>query len=309
MGKKHRASGLTRTTAPGRFRAERPSVIPGLGADLPELKQARALWQLNRFDESLRLFEEAGRKCPQNVVALIDGSRALGARFEIARAETMLDRLMKLGAQQPDILHLAGQSYRMIFRPDKAMECFQRVLAMTKEIPDAYLELAVLYERRHRVEEAYALIEDCLRAEPDYSEAQLFKARLLRRLKDELASESVFRELAANEQAHPQVRAQAWAEIAGMHDRQEEYAQAMQAMLKCKEILLPGESTMRQASDIVLGHLRGLAESLTPAHFQRWREAPGVSCREAGGADQFSAFRHHASRTGAGQSSGPRKFG
>ena len=116
----------------------------------------------------------------------------------------------------------------MIFRPDKAMECFQRVLAMTKEIPDAYLELAVLYERRHRVEEAYALIEDCLHAEPDYSEAQLFKARLLRRLKDEPASESVFRELAASEQAHPQVRAQAWAEIAGMHDRQEEYAQAMQ---------------------------------------------------------------------------------
>jgi len=58
-----------------------------------------------------------------------DGSRALGARFEIARAETMLDRLMKFGAQEPDVLHLAGQSYRMIFRPDKAMECFQRVLS------------------------------------------------------------------------------------------------------------------------------------------------------------------------------------
>jgi hypothetical protein len=57
-----------------------------------------------------------------------------------------------------------------------------------------------------------------------------------------------------------------------MHDRQEEYSQAMQAMLKCKEILVQGESTMRQASDTVLGHLRGLAESLTPGHFQRWRE-------------------------------------
>src|SRR5256885_13676666 len=143
------------------------NIIPGLGADLPELQKARALWQLNRFDDSLRLFEEAARKYPQNLVALVDGSRALGARFEISRAEAMLDRLVKIGAQRPEILHLAGQSYRMIFRPDKAMECFQRVLARTKTIPDAYLELAVLYERRHRVEEARTLIEDCLRTDPN----------------------------------------------------------------------------------------------------------------------------------------------
>jgi len=118
------------------FRAGQPVIIPGLGTDLPELQKARALWQLNRFDDALRVFEEAVRKHPQNLVALVDGSRALGARFEIHRAEAMLDRLVKIGAQRPDILHLAGQSYRMIFRPGKAMEWFQRVLARTKEIPD-----------------------------------------------------------------------------------------------------------------------------------------------------------------------------
>src|SRR5213076_2483580 len=202
MGKKKRAPWPARKADRNRFGARKAPVIPGLGADLPELRQARALWQLNRFDDALRLFEQAARKHPQNLVALIDGSRALGARFEIARAETLLDRLMKLGAQQPDVLHLAGQSYRMIFRPDKAMECFKRVLSITQEIPDAFLELAILYERRHRVEDAYSLIEDCLRTEPDYLEAQLFKARLLRRMKEEAASESLFRDLTANEKAH-----------------------------------------------------------------------------------------------------------
>ena len=266
MGKKNRAGR-------SRFAKDKAPVIPGLGADLPELRQTRALWQMNRFDESLRLFEEAAREHPQNLVALIDGSRALGARFEIARAESMLDRLMKLGAQQPDILHLAGQSYRMIFRPDKAMEYFQRVLAKSKEIPDAYLELAILYDRRHRVEEAHSLIEDCLRMEPGYLEAQLFKARLLRRMKDESASESLFRSLAANDQAHPMVRAQAWAEIAQTHDRGEEYQPAMEAMLKCKEFLLQREGPVRQESEVVLRHLCGLAESLTPAHFKGWAEA------------------------------------
>lgn len=264
VGKKVRAPNTPRA------RPVESRVIPGLGTDLPELRQARTLWQLNRFDDALRLFEETARKYPQNLVALVDGSRALGARFEISRAEAMLDRLMKLGAQNPEVLHLAGQSYRMIFRPDKAMHCFERVLATTKRIPDAFLELAVLYERRHRVEEAHTLIEDCLRADPDYLEANLFKARLLRRMKDEPASESLFRQLAGNEQAHPVLRAQAWAELAQTHDRREEFEAAMHAMLQCKEILLRHETAMRQEADRVLRHLRGLADSLTAEHFQRW---------------------------------------
>src|SRR6266850_2131872 len=178
---------------------------------------------MNHFEEALKLFELAVRKYPQNLVALVDASRAFGARFEITRAEEMLDRLMKLAANNPNLLHLAGQSYRMIFRPEKAITCFQRVVAITKNIPDAQMELAVLYERRHRVAEAYSLIENCLRTEPDYLEAEFFRARLLRRMKDEAAAEAVLRKLAANEQAEPLVRAQASAGIAQILDRAGDY--------------------------------------------------------------------------------------
>src|SRR5437667_8267581 len=114
-----------------------PNVIPGLGVDVPELRRARGLWQINRFDEALDLFETAVRKYPQNLVALVDASRALGARFEIARAETLLDKLMDLGRHNPQVLHLAGQSYRMIYRSEKAIECFQRALARSNDISDA----------------------------------------------------------------------------------------------------------------------------------------------------------------------------
>jgi len=160
----------------------------------------------------------------------------------------------------------------MIFRPDKAIECFRRVVAATKEIPDACLELAILYERRHRVEEAFVLIEDCLRVTPDYLEGELFKARLLRRLKNESAAEQMFRALAANEQSQPELQAQAWAEIAQMHDRREEYKLAMSAMLKAKEILRRREGLLYQNAETVMGQLRALVDSLTPAHFERWRE-------------------------------------
>src|SRR4029079_13796051 len=93
--------------------------------------------------------------------ALVDASRALGARFEIRSAEAMLDRMVKLGQQKPEVLHLAGQSYRMIFRPDRAMDCFERVIRLSTKIPDAYLELAVLYERRHRLDEARRTTDAC----------------------------------------------------------------------------------------------------------------------------------------------------
>jgi hypothetical protein len=61
--------------------AANPVIIPGLGVDLPELQKARALWQRHRFEDALQLFEAAARKHPQNLVALVDASRALGARF------------------------------------------------------------------------------------------------------------------------------------------------------------------------------------------------------------------------------------
>src|SRR5438477_7642953 len=100
---KHRTKGAA--TLPPQ---QKTNIIPGLGVDVPELQRARALWQLNRFDEALELFEMSVRKYPQNLVALVDASRALGARFEITKAEPMLDRLAKLGAHDPRLMHLAG---------------------------------------------------------------------------------------------------------------------------------------------------------------------------------------------------------
>ncbi len=252
---------------------EAPHIIPGLGVDVPELRHARALWQANQFDDALLLFEAAVRKYPQNLVALVDASRALGARFEIGKAEPLLDRLSKLGAHNPELMHLAGQSYRMIFRPEKAMRCFQRALSVTKQLPDAQLELAVLYERRHRVAEALALIEDCLRGDPEYLEAELFKGRLLRRLKETANAEEVFRALAQNEQAHPLVRAQAWNEIAQKLDHDGDYDGAMLAQLNCKEILRSSEGALLQESEALQRHLRTLIDNLTAGHFQKWTEA------------------------------------
>jgi hypothetical protein len=250
-----------------------PVALHGLGIDVPELQQARALWAHHRFDDSLQMFERAVRKYPQNLLALVDASRALGARFEITRAETLLDKLMTVAGRNAQVLHLAGQSYRMIHRPEKAIDCFQRALARSKDLPDTHLELSVLYERRHRLDEALACINECLRIKPGYHEAQLMKARLFRRLKDETESEKLLRTLTDNDQVHPLVRAQAWTEIAHTLDVHGEYDAAMQAMLKCKELLREHEKPFLHESEQLQKILRVIAESVTPEHFQRWAAA------------------------------------
>src|SRR2546421_10181779 len=97
-----------------------PAIVPGVGADVPELRQARGLWQLNRFDEALALFETVVRKYPQNLLALVDASRALGARFEITRAESLEDRSAAKSARHPPLLHRTGQSNRLISHTRKS---------------------------------------------------------------------------------------------------------------------------------------------------------------------------------------------
>jgi thioredoxin-like negative regulator of GroEL len=251
---------------------KQPQIVQGLGVDLPELQQARALWQANRFDEALQLFENAVQRHPQNLVALIDAGRALGARFEIARAEKIVDRLLSAAGNRADIIHLAGQTYRMIFRPDQAMHCFEKALAMSKEIPDTYLELAILYDRRHRLDEALALTNECVRRFPDYFEAHLFKAHVLRRLKSHSEAETLLRTLALNESAHPVIRAQAFAELAQQLDQHNQFREAMATMLKCKEIMRQFEAPVLREAEFVLDHLNRLTNELTPAHFKRWAD-------------------------------------
>jgi tetratricopeptide (TPR) repeat protein len=180
--------------------SQKPAIIPGLGGDVPELQQTRALWQTNRFDEALALFEKAVRKYPQNLVALVDASRAFGARFEITRAEELLDRLTKVAAGNSQVLH----------RPAKLPHDFPSGKAlMFRTCPGengkcgCQFELAVLAERRHPRLSAFADRGACV--------AQLSGGGTVQRaatpVKDTAGAEALFRRLATDDTAHPQVRA------------------------------------------------------------------------------------------------------
>ena len=249
-----------------------PAFAPVAGDDLPDLREARRLWQYNHFDDALRHFRRAVDQHPRNPVALLDAARAFGARFRISQAEQWLDRLLEIKPDDPVTLHLVGQSLRMIHRPDRAIPLLERVVSLTDSIPDAFVELALLYERRHRLAEAADLIERCVRSSPAYPEPRLVRARLHRRLGEEDRAESILRSLTNRGDVDPVLRAQAWADLAETHDRRAEYDRAMDAIGRCKSVQLAGDAIVKRLSDHLISNFRGLIDQVTAGDFTRWGE-------------------------------------
>ena len=260
-------------------RPSSPPRQPGPGApgrvdsdDMPDLREARRLWRYNHFDAALRLFRRAVDQHPRNAVALLDAARAFGARYQVAQAEQWLDRLLELKGDDPVALHLVAQSLRMIHRPQRAMPLLERVVSLTDRVPDAYLELALIYERRHRVAEAAELVDRCLRATPAYLEPRLVRARLHRRLGEEDRAESTLRGLTSRADADPLLRAQAWADLAEMHDRRGQFDEAMDAIGKCKAVQLAQEGVVKKLSDHLVANFRGMVDHVTGDDLVRWRQ-------------------------------------
>jgi tetratricopeptide (TPR) repeat protein len=240
--------------------------------DLPELQRARALWIANRFDASVNLFVETAARHPQNVAALVDTARALGHRHEIKRAGEYLDRLRTIAADRSDLSFILGQTFRMIHREELAIQCFEEYVAgRGRRHADAHFELAVLYERRHRVAEAEAALARVLKLNAAYHEASLLQARLLRRRGEVREAEARYRRLASNPQVHLISRTQAWAALADIADKEGNYEQAVDLMARCKDIQIAHAQVFQRHSDIVLGNLKRFNESVTAAHLRRWR--------------------------------------
>lgn len=240
--------------------------------DLPELQRARALWIANRFDAAVNLFVETAARYPQNIAALVDTARALGHRHEIKRAGDYLARLRTIAAERKDLPFIVGQTFRMIHREELAIECFEKyVTGPGRRHADAHFELAVLYERRHRIADSEAAVARVLKLNSAYYEASLLQARLWRRRGETVQAQALYRRLAGNSQVHAISRAQAWAALADIADKEGDYEQAVDLMARCKEIQIAHAQVFQRHSEIVLGNLQRFNESVTADDLRRWR--------------------------------------
>ena len=238
---------------------------------MPELQQARGLWVQNRFAAALELFAAAVRKEPNNPIALADAARAFGSRFEIEKAERMLRRLVDLAGDRADLLQIAGQSYRMIQRPDSAADCLESALRADPRLLASRLELAMLYERQNRLEEAAEHIDVCLDHHRDSIEAAFLLGRLLRRQGQyEQAAKQL--QSIARSQADWSVRAQAWSELAQLQDALGKFADAMKSVSESKAILAKHARRHRQRAQFESEHTENVIRELQRNDMVRWQK-------------------------------------
>jgi tetratricopeptide (TPR) repeat protein len=239
------------------------------------LAQAHRLWSEHRYDEALRLFGEAARLAPNDIKALFEASRAFALRFEAQRSARLVERALRLGPRRFEVQYAAGETYQLLGQMGDAEACFRRACRLAND-PASQLELARICERRHALDEAESLIDRVIEVQPRSFAALLLRARVARRRGQSEKALSTLEQLTATAPrlANPSMAAEAYGELCTLLDSMGRYDEAWSAIIACKGVLRPHEKNSWEAAQFILARAGRMIESLSPADFDRWRNAP-----------------------------------
>jgi tetratricopeptide (TPR) repeat protein len=238
-------------------------------------KVAGQAWAVNERFKTITLLAEALRRDPRNPDILISLATACGQQRYYDKAEELLSRALELAPRKASLYRRVAQAYATIDRPERAVECYRRSLELNRDtsvtVP-TLLELAGLYERRHELDEARAVVEEALARAPDNADALLQRAVLDRRRGESAAAEAGLRSLAGDTTRIWQIRAQACYELAQLLDEAQQYDAAFDALLAGKKLIAPHAGPVRQQNHYTLLKNQQLIESLDKSCYERWQQ-------------------------------------
>jgi tetratricopeptide (TPR) repeat protein len=239
-------------------------------------KVANQAWNFNQRYKTITLLNEALRRDPSNPDILLSLATACGKQRHYDKAEELLARLLTLAPRKASIHRRVAQVYATIDRPERAIECYRHSLTLNREAAESVptlLELAGLYERRHELNDARAVVQEALTREPNNEEAQLQQAVLDRRGGDVAQAESRLRSLVADGSRTWPTRAQAGYELGQLLDDAQQYDAAFEALVASKRIVAPHAAPHRQQNQITLERNRQLIEALDKSVYEKWQES------------------------------------
>ena len=141
-------------------------ILPARMIDTPSkwLQAARSLWNEGRHADGLCLFEEAIRQEPNNVRTYVLAARAYAEKFEFERMDETHDKLIQRAPRHPGVHHYVGETFGLLKLPDRAIASYERAAQLPGAGAPTWMELASLYERAHRLDEAESMIERTVQA-------------------------------------------------------------------------------------------------------------------------------------------------
>lgn len=238
------------------------------------LDEARRFLLGRDFSRALAAYEPLTRAAPQVAVVWFEyGNAASGARrFETAHRAWSKAR--SFGSHNAELLTLIGHQYQGLRHPDKAQACMRQAAAADPRAINPRISLAVLLEKSHRLEEARAIVNQCLALDRNDDQARYLAAVLDRRTGADEAAERQFRDLVAAEPRHPYVRYACRYELAQLLDRRGEFDEAMQWLAQAKAIVraLTDTDLLQQSYDRDAANWRRLIEALPKNVLSLWND-------------------------------------
>ncbi|HUA68822.1 MAG TPA: sulfotransferase [Candidatus Saccharimonadales bacterium] len=234
-------------------------------------QEAEEAWERQDYQKSISLFEQATRKEPYNPALLLNLARAYGKRYDFPAAERCIEKAVQISKDRAQTLGEAGQVCLEFDNADMAINCLQRACQKKGVSIGALMNLADIYIRDRRLDEAAELIARA--GHMDRKDPRvLLEEGMLRRLRDNVSdAESLLRELLATSRAGASVRIRALYGLAGILDGDGKYDEAMTALLEAKALLRPHAGPHAAILQHMQSRAKEMEQSITVAVMDRWR--------------------------------------
>lgn len=234
------------------------------------LKAGNEAWSNKKFHEAIELLERASRLNPSNAGILLDLGRMHGLRYDSTAAERCFEQAVRVAPNKTETLAVAGVNSRDFNNFAMAERFYLRAVAQPNAAPELFVQLAKLYERLRRVEDAAAMVNRALHLKPSCPEALLTHARLERQAGRIEAAEQTLRSFVSRPNPDVWVHSQSWYEFGTILDRQGKYDEAIGAIMQAKTLLHPCSGQFFAELKVVRKRITDMQANLATETLQRW---------------------------------------
>jgi len=254
------------------MKLKRPQLVSN-GSLSRMLQSAQAAWDSKKFQEGIETLERASRLDPANASILLGLGNWHGCRYNYAAAEQCFEKAGRVAIHKAHAFAAAGMFCGDFRNYTMSERFFLRVGEQADATPKMLAQLATLYERQRRLDEAAAMVERALQMNGDHALALVVKARLQRQTGGVEAAEQTIRSIVTQPNTDVWDHAQAWYELGLILDRREKYDDAMAAFAQAKILLKPHAGRFFAGLEILRQRNQAMRENLRPEILQGWLDA------------------------------------